>query len=298
MKAAVAIGFIIAILSPGSAGQRHPESRQVATVFAPGVVSTGKEFGLTFMPEGAEACFTRFDAEKRTNHIYRTVLVRGEWQAPTLIEFSRDEWRDLDPAVSPDGKRLFFVSTRPKPGSDPALKTTDMDIWVSDRDGATWGAPHWVENVNSDAKEGSPTVSRDGTLYFFSDRGAAANANSIYSAEPFKGAYAPPKRLPAGVNSGSSDTSPFISPDGKTLLFYSTRPGGSGKGDLYVAFKKKGRWTQAVNLGPKVNTQDSEYNPSVSRDGELLYFGRNREILVIPIRAIGLETLRPSSFRD
>lgn len=305
MKAALSVGVlcvVVELLASGAGSADSPLNRDshqtsTATVFASGVVSTGKEFGLTFMPNGKEAYFTRFDSERRTNHIYRTSLMNGEWQSPTLIEFSRDEWRDLDPAVSPDGTRLFFVSTRPKPGGDPNSQSTDMDIWVADRVSGNWGTPHWVEHVNSHDKEGSPSVTRDGTLYFFSDRGSAPNTNSIYSAKLVAGSYASPERLPPEVNSGPSDTSPFISADGNTLLFYSTRVGGYGKGDIYVASKSHGRWTQAVNLGPTVNTQDSEYNPSTSPDGERLYFGRNRYIYVMSLRAVGLKSLQPSLFR-
>jgi len=49
---------------------------------------------------------------------------------------------------------------------------------------------------------------------------------------------AAPEPLPAPANSDVSDTSPFISPDGNSLLFYSTRPYAFGKADLYIAFKK------------------------------------------------------------
>lgn len=305
MKAAVKILCLLVIVealatSAGSnASQREQKSDRISTpeIFASGIVSTGKEFGLTFMPEGKEAYFTRFDAEKKTNHIYRTLLVQGEWQAPTLVEFSREEWRDLDPAVSPDGKRLFFVSTRPKPNGNPNVPNTNMDIWVADRQGNSWDTPHWLEHVNSDGKEGSPSVTRDGTLYFFSDRDAAPNTNSIYSAKLVNGNYVSPERLSSEINSGSSDTSPFISPNGRTLLFYSTRAGGFGKGDIYVAFKGQGGWSPAINLGPAVNTPDAEYNPSVSRDGEHLYFGRNRYIYVISLKAVGLKSLQPSLFR-
>jgi Tol biopolymer transport system component len=303
MKAAgklVRLLVILALLAVGAAsGQRDstPTQSSKPEVFASGVVSTGREFGLTFMPDGKEAFFTRFDADRKINHIYRTSLKDGAWQPPTLVEFSRDEWRDLDPAVSPDGKRLFFVSTRPKPDANPNVPSPDMDIWVADREGGGWGTPHWVEHVNSDAKEGSPSLTRDGTLYFFSNRGAAPDANSIYSAKLVNGSYVAPERLPAEVNAGPSDTSPFISPDGKTLLFYSTRAGGYGKGDIYVAAQKHGRWTQAVNIGPAINTPDGEYNPSISPDGKQLYFGRNRYIYVLPTRAVGLKSLQPSQFR-
>lgn len=305
MKAAIKILCLLVIVETlattagSNASQREGKQKQISTpeVFASGIVCTGNEFTVTFMPDRKEAYFTRFNAKQRINHIYRTLLVNGEWQTPTLVEFSRDEFRDLDPSVSPDGKRMFFTSTRPKPNGDPSAPTRDMNIWVADRQGNGWGTPQWIENINSPTKEGSASVARDGTLYFFSDRGAAPNKNSIYSSKLVNGNYVAPERLSSEINSGPSDTSPFIAPNGKTLLFYSTRDGGLGKGDLYVSFKKQGGWSPAVNLGPVVNTPDGEYNPSVSRDGEYLYFGRNEYIYMISLKAVGLKSLQSSLFR-
>ena len=104
-------------------------------------------------------------------------------------------------------------------------------------------------------------------------------------------------RLNANVNAGPSDTSPFLSPDGRTLLFYSTRAGGAGQADLYASFKDGNDWGQAVNLGPRVNTGGYEYNPVVSRDGSMLIFGRDRQLLYIALSALGLSELTPARFR-
>jgi Tol biopolymer transport system component len=104
----------------------------------------------------------------------------------------------------------------------------------------------------------------------------------IYEAPLVNGAYAAPVLLPKVVNSGPSDTSPFISPNGNSLLFYSTRPGGFGKADIYIAFKKHGEWTTVKNAGPQINGPDSEYNPALSPDGKTLFFGRNSNIYEVP----------------
>lgn len=267
-------------------------------VFAPGVISTGKEFALTFTPDGNTVYFTRRDEAKKPNHIYESHLVNGVWQTAVAVSFSSDQWSDLDPGLSPDGKRLFFISTRPNPQADPAgVASKNMDIWYIDRDGSRWGAPQWLAVVNSSAKEGSPTVARDGTLYFFSDRDAQPDHDSIYVSKLVNGAYTAPVKLPPAVNSGVYDASPFIAPNGKTLLFYSTRPGGSGGGDLYVSFFKHGQWQQAINLGKVVNTTEWEYNPSVSPDGKTLYFGRSRQFYEIPVSEVGLKALTPANLK-
>lgn len=266
-------------------------------VFAPGIISTGSEFALTFTPDGTTAYFTRRDGGKKVNHIYESRLLNGVWQTPVAVPFSSDDWSDLDPGLAPDGKRLFFISTRPKPQAEGApTGKKDMDIWYIDREASGWGTPVWIKAVSSPGKEGSPTVTRDGTLYFFSDRDAKPDQDAIYVSKLVKGEYSAPAKLPSTVNSGVYDASPFIAHNGKTLLFYSTRPGGSGGGDLYVSYFKHGQWQEAVNLGKAVNTTEWEYNPCVSPDGKTLYFGRNRQFYEIPLTAIGLKSLKPSRF--
>ena len=272
-------------------------SRSQATdrIFAPDVVSTGREFGATFTPDGQTVFFTRSDTATHRAHIMASRFSGGSWQPATSVSFSSADFSDLDPSVSPDGKRLYFVSTRPHPGAVAGKK--DMDIWYADANGSGWGTPMWIAELSSEAKEGSPTVDRAGTICFFSDRGAASDNNSIYCAARTTSGYASPVRLDANVNAGPSDTSPFLAPDGRTLLFYSTRAGGAGQADLYASFKTGSDWGSAVSLGPQVNTAGYEYNPVVSRDGSLLIFGRDRQLHSISLSALGIPGLTPERFR-
>jgi Tol biopolymer transport system component len=277
---------------------RRANADQAATprVFGEGVISTGHEFTVTFTADGREVYFTRADTVAKRLHILHSVRHDRVWQAATPVSFAKAEWSDLDPALSPDGRRLYFVSTRPRPGraSGPA---DNMDIWYADRVGESWGEPQWIDAVNSDAKEGSPTVDRDGSLCFFSDRGAEHDHNAIYCSRPSSGGYATPVRQDTTINAGPSDTSPWLAPDGRTILFYSTRPGGFGKADLYVATMHDGTWGAAKNLGPAVNTSDFEYNPSVSPDGRTLYFGRRGKVWEIPIPALDSRVIYEGMFR-
>ena len=279
------------MLSLSSARGRRTvaENNPEPQIFAGGIVSTGHEFALTFTPDQKEAYFTRNFPDQKINHILETKFSNDRWQEPTPISFSSDQWSDLDPALSPNGRRLFFISTRP--GPNPDTKTRNMDIWYADRIGNDWGQPQHLENVNSSAKEGSPTVSKDGTLCFFSDRGRAANANSIYCSDPRAGKYGVPTKLGPEINSEVSDTSPSLSADGNTLLFYSTRPGGYGQADLYVSFRRNHHWSAAQNLGPLMNTTEWEYNPALSPDGKTLYFGRSGKIHWIPVAALKVSGL-------
>lgn len=256
--------------------------------FATGVVSTGRGFTVTFSPDGNDVYFTSREesgtSEKLLLHIYSSHREQDSWQPAKPVVFSSPQWSDLDPFVTVDGKRMFFVSTRPAPGKDPGKR--DMDIWVSDLHNGSWAEPQWIAEINSGAKEGSPSLSRKNDLYFFSDRGNESGHNVIYISHWRHGHFSTPEKLDPQINAGPSDTSPWIYPNGRTLLFYSTRPGGYGQADLYVTFRKHRKWSTPQNLGPEVNSADFEYNPSVSRDGRTLYFGRGGKIYFVPLSSL------------
>ncbi|MES2305179.1 MAG: hypothetical protein V4558_06715 [Gemmatimonadota bacterium] len=265
-------------------------------IFAEGIVSTGHEFTVTFTRDGRTVYFTRSDTVARRNHLMQSVRGAGGWEAATPLPFANGAWSDLDPALSPDGRQLYFISTRPRPNA-PADTSANMDLWVAVRSEKGWGEPVWIEALASKGKEGAPTVDRRGTLCFFSDRGGVANQNTIYCSRPAARGYTAPEKQGPEINAGPSDTSPWLAPDGKTMLFYSTRPGGRGAADLYLSRKHDNTWLPAVNLGPIVNTPEFEYNPSVSPDGKTLYFGRKGRVWEVPVKALDPQLINSRWFR-
>ena len=74
----------------------------------------------------------------------------------------------------------------------------------------------------------------------------------------------------------ANDIQPNVRKDGQEVVFSSNRTGGSGSQDIWVATRENGAeaWSQPVNLGGNINTSASESRPSLSWDGETLYFGR------------------------
>jgi outer membrane protein OmpA-like peptidoglycan-associated protein len=83
--------------------------------------------------------------------------------------------------------------------------------------------------------------------------------------------------LGSPVNTGENEGAQCISADGRLLFFTGCgRPGGLGSCDIYMSVKQKGKWSDPVNLGNPVNTSSWESQPSVSADGQWLYFTSNR----------------------
>ena len=254
-----------------------------AEIFAPGVVTTGtytRDVAMT--PDGDELYFGVLLGRFTT--ILQTRLQNGRWTEPEVAPFARDSrFFHLEPAISPDGRRLFFLSTRTPDGREPTedeiRSWANQDSWVMDRSGDQWGVPYNVgPPVNTDGPEFFPSVTTEGTLYF--TRGSNDETESyIYRSQWVDGAYAEAERLGPEVNSTTSQFNAFISPDEDYLILCtSDREDTLGGTDYYVVFRNDDdEWSDPVNLGPTVNTAGGgEFSPYVSPDGRYLFFMSTR----------------------
>lgn len=259
----------------------------VAEIFAPGVISDAREqWRLTLTPDGRTAYFATsaaFFPFTRRATIYESHRTADGWSAPVVASFS-GVYSDIDPFLSPDGRRLYFSSIRPVDGAPRG----DIDLWMVERTADGWGAPvHLGPEVNSPTTdELYASADARGTLYFASGPFFPQPGRhfDIYRAERAGDGFAAREALGPGVNTVPSPTdvwlqdawefNPEISVDGRTLVFTSLRPGGFGLGDLYASTLQGGEWTPARNLGPLVNSAADEYHPTLSRNGRDLYFVR------------------------
>lgn len=140
-----------------------------------------------------------------------------------------------------------------------------------------------LEKVNSPAQDFSPTFSPNGkTMVFSSTRGAGKNGFShLYVSHLKDGKWTSPEPLHS-VNSQYNDETPFLSRDGKILLFASDRDGSveiprDSRGQVRVTFDiYLAQWNGKTWANPRpvqeINTQWNEKSPSISRDGRYLFF--------------------------
>lgn len=189
------------------------------------------------------------------------------------------------PYISSDGLSLFFCSDR-----SGGLGNTD--IWVTTRQTKTeaWGPPANLSPiVNTSSIEAHPYISADGLSLYFADvvapgetptRPGGYGGGDIWvstrqtSERMPEGYWGEPQNLGAVVNSPAYDAAPCISSDGLMLFFHSSRTGGYGDHDIWVARRKTSDdpWGEPINLGPSVNTSLSDGGPAISADGKTLYF--------------------------
>jgi hypothetical protein len=258
----------------------------------PGVISTaGDEFGGASTEDGTTLFFNRSVPRSQAYTLFVSHLVKGVWQEPEVASFS-GRWRDFDAVLSPDGRRLFFISDRP----DPAVPSREYGAWVVERAGSGWSAPRPLPRpVNGTGGVHFVSATREGTLYFTADRTGNLGPVDVYRARLVDGRYLAAENLGPPVNgAGLLNLEAFVSPDESFLLLGAVgRPDAPGAGDLYVSVRKDGRWLPPRGLGHEVNTRAREYSPRVSNDGQWLLFASERGFPIEPrLRALTYPELR------
>jgi len=236
-------------------------------VFADGIVSTPyTEWATSFAPDGKTVYFSR-------GAVYWTIcfskMINGAWTRPKVANIS-GRWRDTDPFITPDGKRMFFISNRPPEGMPQDKPQTNFHIWYADKFlNGDWAPPHYLDTVIN-SKAGSNygiSVNKAGDLYFCSRDREGHSGMSSYCAKWMGDHFGKPELLALRGNEEVQD--PFIAPDASYLIFESGA-------DLFIVYKNGNGWSPAENLGPKVNNGDYNSSPCISPDGKMLYYSSGR----------------------
>jgi Tol biopolymer transport system component len=253
--------------------QKPPGEEPV--LFAPGIVSTAMYTrDLSITQDGKEIffCVTAYGF----NLIFHTRQKNGVWTEPRPAPFIRNpQYMYYEPCVTPDGKRLFFLSNMPKsPG-----ESENEDIWVVDRSDTGWGELYNLgAPVNSENSEFYPSVTRDGTIYFTRQE-KGSRTGHIYRSRLVNGKYIEPEKLPEQVNCGTNRFNAYIQPEEKYIIVPAMgRDDSYGGTDYYVVFhNQKDQWSDPINLGDKINTASGrEFSASLSPDGKYFFFMSTR----------------------
>ncbi|MGB1038607.1 MAG: OmpA family protein, partial [Bacteroidia bacterium] len=195
-------------------------------------------------------------------------------------------------------KTIMFTSDREegfdKGDYDRTLRK-HSDVWVvklkGSRGKVKWGAAELVEGLNTKYNDGSVAFnSRKSKMYVTQCNGTSGKEPKckIYEARKSgKGWQMNPEPLSfCSGNKNGVDNSrwnyghPTLADKDKTMYFASDRPGGYGdtsslektKDIWMVTFVRRGRtWSDPINLGPSINTEDNEMFPYVHKDGSLYF---------------------------
>jgi Tol biopolymer transport system component len=235
--------------------------------FAPGIVDTHfDEQGSSFSPDGKTVYFAM-------GSVYSTICfsknINGKWTKPQVASFS-GKWGEMDASISPDGKKLFFSSTRPLVGAPQDKPNKLYELWYVDNVGnGNWSQPHHLGAPINTGNENNiaPCAGSDGTLYWSSwDRQPNKGMQTYYSAS-LGDHYTEAKLL--SINGNTKIQDPFISANGKYLVF-------SDGQDIYIVMNNGDIWAKPQKLAAPVNNGEGAWSPYVSSDGKTLYFTSGR----------------------
>jgi Tol biopolymer transport system component len=267
---------LICLLSIGCAQKSEqssvPAPSAVLSVFEAGTVSDGFDNRDLAISAGGDELYFTLQHENRISIVMHAKRQRNGWTVPQPASFS-GKYKDLEPAFSPDGERLYFASNRPLTDSGV---TADFNIWYIQRSNGSWSKPEPLDsNINSGKDEYYPSLNRQNDLYFTRDNGE--KKEDIFIARFTNGRYLPAQPLPEAVNGPGYEFNAFVDPDNRFLIFTSYgRADDLGGGDLYISYYKNSSWQSAIHLNPPVNSSSIDYCPYISPDGRFFYFTSSR----------------------
>lgn len=161
--------------------------------------------------------------------IFKAYAQQGSWGRVEQFLYNNSEISVGHPALSNDGKRLFFVSDMPGGYGG-------TDLYMCMDQGGQWGEPvNMGSIINTPQNESFPFVGVDGTLYFSSNGHPGLGGLDILAAK-YLGLdeFAPPMNLGAPVNGTHDDFAFIIDGANKRGFFSSNRTGGAGDDDIYA----------------------------------------------------------------
>ncbi|UGU15902.1 OmpA family protein [Sinomicrobium kalidii] len=175
-------------------------------------------------------------AQNGTNHlkIYRATYRDGKWENIEDLSINNDEYSTAHPALSPDGKQLYFVSDRHGTRGNSDLFVADIRA-----DGSFGPVQNLGDEINTAGRETFPFVSSSGELYFASDGHPGLGGLDIFTVR--KDALGGNQVVNVGkpVNSAADDFAYIINEENKSGFFSSNRGQDSGFDNIYALLEKE-----------------------------------------------------------
>ncbi|MDO9552187.1 OmpA family protein [Rhodonellum sp.] len=201
----------------------------------------------------------------------KALVIKKEVLPEPLNQFSLQYF----PVLTADSRKILFTKR------DGTHSSQHEDIFVSylGDDGESWTKPVGIaDNINTPYNEGTCTISADGKILIYTSCDAPDSFGScdLYIAYRVNNHWQRPSNMGKNVNSRSWDSQPSLSADGRILFFSSNRRGGFGGNDIWYTLRKPdGSWSEAKNLGAKVNSSKDEVSPFIYFNNEIIFFASN-----------------------
>ena len=221
-----------------------------------------------FSPNLEEYYFTISDKTYAHFDVLLIKKVKNKWSEPQEA-FINSQYNEHGMSFSPDGKTLYFSSTRPVTNDGVSLT---WHIWKSEQKKGIWAKPVFVDIPNlRDKLVSHPSVSKSGTIYYHASNLDYTDMN-IYCSKHVNGKYEIAKKLKISKDIKTNFCTPFVSPNEDYLIFASI----GNQLDLMICFNNgDGEWINTKKLDTAIN-DNGQGNPYVTPDNNFLFFATGK----------------------
>lgn len=207
------------------------------------------------------------------------ILVHPEKVICSEIKVLNSDERECNLSIMPDGKTLYFMSTRSQKNGTVG---GNGDIYQSKFVHNSWQAPTALgENINTFSGEDEPSVDADGENVFYQSWNGDWRAKSgpYFKSQLKSGDWGKGIGLGGGItqffakessaNMGYGTDGMAVSSDGN-LFIVACGPDYNSAMDIYYSTKKNGVWSFPKIMG--ISTDGDERSVFIAGDNKTIYF--------------------------
>lgn len=243
-------GEIVFVSSRANSGKKHlwdhsnflelfTVEEGVVTAFHSNINTSYHEGPSTFFDNGNKMYFSRNnfhrnkmglskDGINKLKIFYSESSNGKDWSQPIEFIHNSDEYSTAHPAISEDGRTLYFASDMPGGYGG-------VDIYKVEFKDGRWSSPENLgPNVNTPRNEMFPYIRSNGDLYFSSTGHYGLGGLDIFKYTPGKDQEAENMGYP--VNTNGDDFGISFYKNTNKAYFSSNRAGGMGEDDIYSVF--------------------------------------------------------------
>ena len=166
--------------------------------------------------------------------IYKATLDGEKWTNITELPFNNDSYSVAHPALSPDGKTLYFASDMPG-----TLGASDLFKVEINSDGSFGKPTNLGSKINTPGRETFPFISDNNEIYFASDGHPGLGGLDVFVAKIDGDDFSEIQNIGEPANSKQDDFSFIINTKTKVGFISSNRDGGNGNDDIYKFLETK-----------------------------------------------------------
>ncbi len=245
------------------------------------------ELNPVIAPDGKTLYFVRVShpsnnyGAKGSQDVWYSESRDGSWTIARRMpnSINKDQYNDLY-SITPDGNTILISGVY-----NGGRRENEVGLSTCKRTKTGWSEPQrLIIPKFDDLCKGqflTACLSNDGKtlILAFSEKRNSKEDDLYVSFLGRDGKWTKPESLGDNINTGDTETTPFLASDNYTLYFASDRKGGLGGTDIWVSKRLDRswrRWSKPINMGDKVNTDANELSYTISASGEYAYMSSKK----------------------